>query len=41
MKADFLAKKGQLDTRKWLIDGKLGAETVKAWQRYLNTQNGK
>lgn len=37
----FLAKKGHLDTRKWLIDGKFGAETIKAFQRYLNTQNGK
>ncbi|ALQ30130.1 hypothetical protein ATC04_05855 [Arthrobacter sp. YC-RL1] len=37
----FLAKKGHLDTRKWLIDGKFGSETIKAFQRYLNTQNGK
>lgn len=37
----FLAKKGHLDTRKWLIDGKFGKETVKALQRYLSTQNGK
>jgi len=37
----FLAKKGHLDTRKWLIDGKFGKETIKALQRYLNTQNGK
>lgn len=36
----FLAKKGHLDTRKWLIDGKFGKETTKAFQRYLNTQNG-
>lgn len=37
----FLAKKGHLDTKKWLIDGKFGKETIKAFQRYLNTQNGK
>ncbi|TFH57270.1 M15 family metallopeptidase [Glutamicibacter arilaitensis] len=37
----FLAKKGHLDTRKWLIDGKFGKETIKAWQRYLNGQNSK
>ncbi|MGP5651735.1 MULTISPECIES: M15 family metallopeptidase [Glutamicibacter] len=36
----FLAKKGHLDTKRWLIDGKFGPETVKAFQRYLNTQNG-
>src|SRR5690606_37764328 len=37
----FLAKKGHLDTKRWLIDGKFGKETIKAFQRYLNTQNGK
>lgn len=37
----FLAKKGHLDTRKWLIDGKFGKETIKAFQKYLNQQNGK
>lgn len=37
----FLAKKGHLDTKKWLIDGKFGKETVKAFQRYLSTQNSK
>lgn len=38
---EFLAKKGHLDTRKWLVDGKFGKETIKAFQRYLNQQNGK
>lgn len=37
----FLAKKGALDTKKWLIDGKFGSATIKAFQSYLNTQNGK
>ena len=37
----FLAKKGHLDTKRWLIDGKFGKETIKAFQAYLNTQNGK
>lgn len=36
----FLAAKGHLDTRKYLIDGKLGKATVRAFQTYLNTQNG-
>lgn len=36
----FLAKKGHLDTKKWLIDGDFGKATVSAFQRYLNTQNG-
>lgn len=36
----FLAKKGHLDTKKWLIDGKFGKETIKAFQKYLSTQNG-
>ncbi|HBV11392.1 peptidoglycan-binding domain-containing protein [Glutamicibacter bergerei] len=36
----FLRKKGLYPASKWLIDGKFGKETVKAFQRYLNTQNG-
>ncbi|MGP5022346.1 M15 family metallopeptidase [Glutamicibacter arilaitensis] len=36
----FLAKKGHLDTKRWLIDGKFGPATVEAFQRYLNQQNG-
>lgn len=37
----FLRKKGLYPASKWLLDGKFGPATIEAFQKYLNTQNGK
>lgn len=37
---NLLADRDCLDTEKWLIDGKFQRETKRAFQKYLNTQNG-
>lgn len=38
---NFLQDKGHYPASKFLVDGKFGKETKRAWQKYLNTQNGK
>lgn len=38
---EFLRKKGLYPASKWLLDGKFGPATIEAFQKYLNTQNGK
>jgi len=37
----FLRSKGLYPASKYVIDGDFGPATVKAWQLYLNTQNGR